>query len=42
MAEEIANSSSRMTDTDLEAIAVYLKAEPGQAPKALPVATATR
>jgi hypothetical protein len=42
MAEEIVNSSSRMTDPDLEAIAVYLKAEPGQAPKALPVATATR
>lgn len=40
MAEEIANSSSRMTDPDLQAIAVYLKAEPGRVPQALPLAPA--
>jgi mono/diheme cytochrome c family protein len=34
MGEEVALSSSKMTDADLHAVAVYLKDQPGQAPTA--------
>jgi mono/diheme cytochrome c family protein len=38
MGEEVAESSSRLTDADVEAIAVYLKDQPGPAANARPVA----
>jgi mono/diheme cytochrome c family protein len=38
MAEVVTNSTAKMTDADLRAIAVYLKDLPGEAPKATPVA----
>ena len=38
MAEVVGNSTSRMTDADVHAIAVYLKGLPGEAPKSTPVA----
>ena len=38
MAEVITNSTAKMTDADLRAIAVYLKDLPGEAAKATPVA----
>ena len=37
MAEEIANSSSKMSDSDLQAIAAYLKDQPGQNTAAAPL-----
>ncbi|OYY06542.1 MAG: alcohol dehydrogenase, partial [Rhizobiales bacterium 35-68-8] len=38
MAEVVTNSTAKMTDADLRAIAVYLKDLPGEANKAVPVA----
>jgi mono/diheme cytochrome c family protein len=38
MADEIAQSSSKMTDADLRAIAVYLKGQPGQVQPTPPAA----
>jgi mono/diheme cytochrome c family protein len=38
MSEEILNSSSRMSDSDLQAIAVYLKDQPGKTGPAKPLA----
>ena len=38
MAEEVADSTSHMTDGDLEAIAVYLKDEPGMSSSITPLA----
>jgi len=38
MGEEVSNSSSRMTDDDLNAIAMYLKERPGQTPETSHVA----
>lgn len=37
MGEEVADSSSRMTDADLEAIALYLKDQPGVTPATKPL-----
>jgi mono/diheme cytochrome c family protein len=37
MAEEVADSSSKITDDDLEAIAVYLKSQPGNSPAGQPL-----
>jgi mono/diheme cytochrome c family protein len=37
MAEEVADSSSRMTEADLEAVALFLKDQPGAAPSATPL-----
>jgi mono/diheme cytochrome c family protein len=37
MAEEVSDSSSRMTDADLEAVAVYLKGESGAAESGTPL-----
>ncbi|MBV8405106.1 MAG: c-type cytochrome [Gammaproteobacteria bacterium] len=38
MAEEVADSSSRMSDADLQSIAVYLKDQPGEKTSAKPLA----
>ncbi len=38
MAEEVADSSSRMTDADLHAVAVYLKDQPGNETRPAPIA----
>jgi len=42
MADEVAHSSSHMTDADLKAIAAYLKSLPGQDDKTTPVAASDR